>query len=71
MNDSKNEAESVCVIGAGVSGTVVVKELKQARVSVEAFEMMPIVGGGIRKLLLEGRSTDVIIYFHLVFRLSD
>lgn len=35
----------VCVIGAGVSGIACVKELAELDVDVEAYEMMPIIGG--------------------------
>jgi len=35
----------VCVIGAGVSGIACVKELAELGIDVEAFEMMPVIGG--------------------------
>ena len=41
----RNNQPSVCVIGAGVSGLACVKELMELGIQVEAYEMMPLVGG--------------------------
>jgi len=43
--DVKEKGKKVCVIGSGVSGVVCVKELTQVGVCVDAYEMMPILGG--------------------------
>ena len=46
INQDKIEKEKhVCVIGAGISGLVVTKELREVGINVTCYEMMPIISG--------------------------
>jgi dimethylaniline monooxygenase (N-oxide forming) len=46
INQDKIVAKkNVCVIGAGISGLVVTKELREVGINVTCYEMMPIISG--------------------------
>ncbi len=41
--------ETVCVIGAGISGLCAVKELKEKQFNVRCFETSDSIGGALKK----------------------
>ena len=43
--DKTKKKKHVCVIGAGVSGLVATKELREIGIDVTCYEMMPIISG--------------------------
>ena len=43
--DRTKKTKHVCVIGAGISGLVVTKELREIGIDVTCYEMMPIISG--------------------------
>ena len=45
LTNEQFQKKRVCVIGAGVSGLAVTKELHSIGIDVTCYEMMPIVSG--------------------------
>lgn len=55
--------KTVCVIGGGIAGLAVTKELHEIGIPVECFEMMPRIGGVFAsKVWSGGRLTSSSVF---------
>lgn len=57
---TKDKIKYVCVIGAGASGLVSIKELKEKNIKVKCFEAQSGIGGVFRNVKDGGRSYDSV-----------
>lgn len=60
VNNNIPANKKVCVIGAGLSGLVTIKELLQHNIQVKCFEAQNGIGGAFRPVAEGGRSYDSI-----------